>query len=365
MQVKYSYLEEQFAHPEKILEDIQELVRSTDYTLGTAVEEFEKSFSELSQTKHAIGVGSGTDALFLSLKALEVGSEDEVITTPNTFFATIGAIETAGAKTVFVDNNEEYVINPDLIEDVITSNTKAIMPVHLTGCPSDMPAILKIADKHNLVVIEDACQAISAAIDGKPTGSWGITAGFSLHPLKNLNVWGDGGVITTNSDDVARKLKLLRNHGLENRDECAFWGYNSRLDSLQAVVGNHLIKDAHSITQRRIENAKYYDDALSDLEPITIPPRRSNVKQVYHTYVLQVENRDALLDFLLKNGVEAKIHYPIPMHLQKAARGMGYKEGDFPVCEEQAKHIITLPVHQHLSQEQLDYVVEKLKEFYA
>jgi len=365
MEVNYSYLQEQFEDHKKIFDDLDKLIETGDYTLGEELEKFEKSFAEIIGTKYAIGVGSGTDALFLSLKALNIGVDDEVITTPNTFYATVGSIVTAGATPVFVDNNEEFTVDVNLIEDAITKKTKAIMPVHLTGCPADMPEILNIAKKHDLQVIEDACQAISAAINGKNVGTFGITAGFSLHPLKNLNVWGDGGLITTNSDDIKDKLILLRNHGLINRDECAVFAYNSRLDTLQAIVGNHLIKQTDYITNTRIENAKLFDEEFSKLNGcITIPPRRENFKQVYHTYVIHAKDRDKLLSYLLGKGIDAKIHYPIPLHLQPAAKYLGYKEGDFPVCEQHTKSIITLPVHQHLTDEQKQYIIDSIKEFY-
>ena len=365
MKVEYSYLKPQFKNHKKIFRDIEALLQTTDFTLGQPVVEFEEKFAKLCDTKYAVGVGTGTDALRLSLKALDIGAGDEVITAPNTFFATVGAIVTAEAIPVFVDVNEEYNIDPDLIEDAITDKTKALMPVHLTGCPSDMQKITALAHKHRLHVIEDACQAIGAEINGKRVGSFGVTAGFSLHPLKNLNVWGDGGLITTNSNELCEKLRLMRNHGLVDRDVCNFFAYNCRLDSLQAVVGNYLIEKVEDITNARIENAKYYDEELLKLpEYITIPPRRKNVRQVYHTYVIQAKERDKLLKFLLENGIEAKVHYPIPLHLQPAAKELGYKEGDFPVCEAQAKSIITLPVHQHLTNEQKRYVINKIKEFY-
>lgn len=364
MKVEYSYLKAQFKNRKRIFEGIENLLETSDFTLGEPMEEFEQKFAKLCDTKYAIGVGSGTDALLLSLKALDVGMGDEVITTPNTFFATVGAIVTAGATPVFVDVNEEYNIDTALIEDAITDKTKVIMPVHLTGCPSDMPTIMDIAHKHNLYVVEDSCQAISASINEKKAGSFGITSAFSLHPLKNLNVWGDGGVITTNSEEIRDKLRLLRNHGLINRNVCKFFAYNSRLDSLQAIVGNYLLEKVEDITNTRIENAKFYDEELSKIPEIIIPPRRKNVRQVYHTYVIQAKERDKLLKFLLENGVEAKIHYPIPLHLQPAAKYLGYKEDDFPVCEAQAKSIISLPVHQHLTDEQKTYVVDKVKGFY-
>ncbi len=264
-----------------------------------------------------------------------------------------------------MDVNDEYNMDPDLLEDAITPKTRAIIPVHLTGSPANMPKIMDIANKHNLYVIEDAAQAINASIDGKATGSFGISGCFSLHPLKNLNVWGDGGVIVTDSKELHDKLMLLRNHGEKNRDECVFWGYNSRLDTLQAIVANRLMNDLEDITNTRIRNARIYDEALSELSDyVTLPPRKSSVKQVFHTYVIRVKDRNKLYRYLLENGIEAKIHYPIPLHLQEASRYLGYKEGDFPVCEAQARSIITLPVHQHLTDDQLAYVIDTMRKFY-
>jgi len=366
VKVPYSYLEQQFADVESYLNDVRALVKAGDFTIGRALTEFEERFANLLGLPYAIGVGTGTDALMLSLKILGVGHGDEVITTPNTFVAVVGAIAMAGARPVFVDNNEEYTIDVAKIENAVTPRTKAIMPVHLTGCPADMPTIMQIAERHNLIVVEDAAQAILASIDGKSVGSWGVTAGFSLHPLKNLNVWGDGGVIVTRSQELRDKLRLFRNHGMTTRDEIAFWSHNCRLDTLQAVIANRLIGEVHAITDQRIANAKRYDDAFADLpEYIRIPPRRPNVKQVFHTYVIRVKDRHRLYTYLNENGVEAKIHYPIPLHLQKAAAGLGYKEGDFPVAESDAKSIITLPVHQHLKAAERDYVIDKVREFYT
>lgn len=365
MNVPYSYLDEQFADIDDYLEDVRKLVQSGDFTLGKVVTEFEERFAKLCGLPYAIGVGSGTDALILSLKIIGVGPGDEVITTPNTFISTVGAIAMVGARPVFVDNNQEYTIDADKIEQTITPKTKAILPVHLTGCPADMPRIMAIAKRHKLLVVEDAAQAILAKIDGKHVGFWGETACFSLHPLKNLNVWGDGGVIVTRSAELNRKLKLFRNHGMSTRDEIEFFSHNSRLDSLQAVIGNRLIKEVEDITQKRIANARQYDEAFKDLrEHISIPQRRANVQQVYHTYVLRVKNRDGLLNHLIERGIKAKVHYPIPVHLQKAAAYLGYKAGDFPVCEEDSRTIISLPVHQHLTSAQMAYVIDCVWEFY-
>ena len=366
MRVKYSYLEEQFAEPGPILEAIGRLVRSADYTLGRPVEQFEEKFAAAIGTRYAVGVNSGTDALFLSLKAAGVKGGDEVITAPNTFIATVGAIVAAGARPVFVDVLEDdYTLNPDLIEPAITPRTSAIMPVHYAGHPAEMSKVLAVADRRGLAVIEDACQAIGAQIDGRRVGTFGLSAGFSLHPLKNLNVWGDGGIVVTDSEKIRDKLVLLRNHGLADRDTVTCFGYNSRLDSLQAVVGLHLIGELEAITEARIRWAGRYDQALADLpDRITIPPRRPGRRYVYHLYMLIVKDRDALLKALIDAGIEAKIHYPIPLHLQEAAKDLGYKEGDLPVAEAQAGSVITLPVHQHLTAEQVEYVIETIRAFY-
>ena len=365
MRVPFSYLDRQFKEIDPYLEDIRTLVRNGDFTLGEALDEFEASFATLMKAPHAVGVGTGTDAIAMSLKALGIGRGDEVITTPNTFIATVGAIVMAGARPVFVDSENGFVIDVTKIEKAITEKTKAIVPVHYTGNLADMPAIMKIAEQHNLEVVEDACQAIMGAIDDQMVGSWGSTAAFSLHPLKNLNVWADGGVIVSHSETLADKLRLYRNHGLINRDEVKTFGINCRLDTIQAVVGNRLIGEAETITSKRIANAKRLDEAFQDMgDFIEIPKRRPGVRHVYHLYIIRVKKRDALQTYLNGKGIEAKVHYPIPVHLQEAAQYLGYKEGDFPVSEDHAKTAITLPAHQHLTSEEIQYAIENIRRFY-
>ena len=303
MRVPFSYLKEQFKDYQVYLDKISEVVITGDYTLGQAVSEFEGRFASLLGAKYAIGVNSGTDALFLSLKAIGVGPGDEVITTPNTFIATVGAIVASGAHPVFVDCNDEYVINADLIEQAITSRTKAILPVHYAGVAADMDQIMTVAHRHGLPVIEDACQAILGAVNGKSAGTFGLTGAFSLHPLKNLNVWGDSGVIVTDSKEIRERLVLLRNHGLINRDEVACFGYNSRLDTIQAAVGNCLIQEIHWITETRLKWANRLDQALSQhVGCITVPYRRPHKHYVHHLYMVQAQDRDNLLAFLQKSG---------------------------------------------------------------
>ena len=366
MDVKYSYLAEQFAQVEHIFAGIRTLVRSGDFTLGSVVTEFEDRFAALQGAAFGIGVNSGTDAIALSLKAVGVGPGDEIITAPNTFIATVGAIAQTGARPVFVDVGADYNINPDLIEKAITSRTRALIPVHLCGRPADMPAIMEIAHRRKLAVIEDAAQAINAAIDGKCVGNFGTSGCFSLHPLKNLNVWGDGGMIVTNSSSLRDHLRLLRNHGLATRDRVEIFGVNSRLDSLQAAVGLTLIGQTEAVTNARIANAARYDAGFADItDCVTVPVRDRRIREVYHTYVIQARNRDALASFLRDRSVQAKIHYPTPVHLQPAARSLGHRVGDFPVAEAQSRTILTLPVHQHLPPHAIDWVIECVRRFYG
>ncbi len=366
--VHYNYLDKQFkvggSLVKLILEDIEGLVKTGQFTLGPQVAEFEKEFAKICGVKYAIGINSGTDALILILRALGIGLGDEVITQPNSFIATANAIRFVGAKPVFVDVTDDYMMNHFQVEEAITSKTKAILPVHLTGNPAGVVCSSEIAKRHNLFLIEDACQAIDSSVNGKMAGSWGVAGAFSLHPLKNLNVWGDGGMITTNDGELAMSVTLMRNHGLETRDDCVMVAGNCRLHTIQAVVGLRLIPDVPRISGSRIINAEMYNMHLTDVEGVKLPPRFANVRQVYHTFVIQVEKRDDLQKFLEYNGVEAKVHYPIPIHLQKPYREMGYELGDFPVCEKQAKTIISLPIHQYLSAWQIMKVVNLIRKFY-
>jgi aminotransferase EvaB len=365
MKVRYSYLPQQFADPTEILEELRRFVPTGDFTLGKPVAEFERRFASLIGTKHAIGVGSGTDSLKLPLKALGIGYGDEVITTANTFIATVGAINEVGARPVFVDCDDTFCMDVSQVKAAITPRTKAIMPVQFTGYMTDMRLLCPIAEKHGLPIVEDACQGILADIEGRRAGTWGVAGGFSLHPLKNLNVWADGGIIVTNDDAMADKLRLLRNHGLRNRDEIDILGYNSRLDSVQAIVGNWLIKDVHDITARRIANAARYDAGLGKIPQVRIPPRPSDCRRVFHLYIVFAEDRDALFAHCIDKGVEAKIHYPIPLYRQKGLAHFGYKAGDFPVTDRHAGEIISFPCDQHLSGEQVDYVIDTVRGFYA
>ena len=365
LDINHNYLTQQFSDHEEIWKKIREVVIRGDFTLGAEVDELEKEYAAFTGAKHAIGVGSGTDALFLSLKAIGVDKGDEVITTPFTFYATIGAIVTAGAKPIFCDVGLDYNIDASQIESKITSVTKAIMPVHWSGKPCDMEVIEALGEKYKIPVISDACHAINAKYKGRPSGILGTIACFSFHPLKNLNVWGDGGIITTNNSALADQLRLLRNHGLVGRDECHIFAYNSRLDTVQAVVARHLLNKIDHITQSRISNAHYFDENLAKVQQIQIPHREKDIDQVFHIYSIMCEHRDELKTYLIKNGVDAKAHYPVPMHLQPAAHFLNHKLGDFPVTESISAKTLSLPVHEFITREQQDRVVKLIKAFYA
>ena len=364
--INHNYLGEQFSDYKKILDKIERVVKKGDFTLGSAVDAFEKRYAETIGVKHAIGVGSGTDALFLSLKALGIQEGDEVITCPFTFYATVGAIVTAGARPIFVDSKEDYNIDPEKIERSITNRTKAIVPIHWSGKPCDMHSIQSIAEKYDLPIVEDACHGILASYRGHMAGTFGLAGCFSMHPLKNLNVWGDAGIVCTSDDEFADKIRLMRNHGLTGRDCCTMFAYNSRLDTIQAVVADHLLDKLPEITQKRISNALYLDQKMENIECVTIPPRDANsVKQVFHIYSLRFERRDELQNYLQKCGIDAKIHYPVPMHLQPAAKEYGYKKGDFPIAESISRTVLSLPVHEFVKPRQLDEMVNAIERFYS
>ena len=365
MKVRYSYLPQQFTDCEDLWQNLREFVSTGDFTLGKPLTQFEHSFAEIIGTKYAIGVNSGTDAIKLPLRALGIGLGDEVITTANTFVATVGAICELGAKPVFVDCDDTFCMNTVLIEKKITEKTKAILPVHFSGYMTDMRKLSKISEKFDIPFVEDACQSFLGAIDGKNAGTWGYAGAFSLHPLKNINVWSDGGVIVTNVSDLDNKLRLLRNHGLEDRDTVTLMGYNSRLDTIQAVVGNWILSQAKAISDQRIANANYLDKGLSKIKQISIPPRPEAFRLVYHLYIVFAVDRDGLIQYCIDKGIEAKIHYPVPIYRQPALQYLKHKKGDFPVTDAHTEKIITFPCDQHLEQTQLDYIIETVVKYYG
>tara|TARA_Y100000768_G_scaffold316485_1_gene251559 strand:+ start:2749 stop:3846 length:1098 start_codon:yes stop_codon:yes gene_type:complete len=363
MKVRYSYLPQQFKNIEPLWKNLKKFVPKGDFTLGNELNLFERKFATLIGAKYAIGVNSGTDAIKLSLKYLNVGPGDEVITSANTFVATVGAINELGAKIRFVDCDDSFCINVNKIADAINIKTKAIVPVHFTGCVSNMGEIMKISKKYKIPVIEDACQSILGSYKNKMSGTIGLTGAFSFHPLKNINVWSDAGMIVTNNKSVYDKIKLLRNHGLIDRDTVSLLGYNSRMDTLQAVVGNWMLPKAKNIAKKRISNAKYLDKELSKIKEIKIPLRPNNVRHVFHLYIVFAKNRNKLLRYCIKKGIEAKIHYPIPIYRQKPFH-KDYKKGDFPVTDSHANKIISFPCDQHLSMKQLKFITQTVRDFY-
>ena len=363
--INHNYLREQFADCDDILAKIREVVVRGDFTLGCEVDELEHEYADLCGARHAVAVGSGTDALLLSLKAAGVSEGDEVITTPFTFYATVGAIVTAGGTPVFVDVGDDYNIDAAQIASKISKNTKAIMPVHWSGRPCEMDVIESVAEKHGIPVVIDACHAICAAYKGRKVGELGTASCFSFHPLKNLNVWGDGGIVTTNSTHIANQLRLLRNHGLVSRDRCQVFAYNSRLDTIQAVIARHMLCKIAHITESRIANAAYFDAQLAGVAGIKLPERRADIREVFHLYSVLCEDRDSLQRFLLGRGIDAKVHYPTPMHLQPAAAFLGHQVGDFPTTEKICGRTLSLPVHEFISKEQQDHVIACVKDFYG
>jgi len=366
MKVPYNYLDRQFgvAETNAILDDLRSLVEAGAFTIGPPVIEFERRIAQLLAVDYAIGTNCGTDALILCLKALGIGRGDEVITQVNTFYATVGAIVAVGARPVFVDVNDQYAIDERLIERAIGSRTKALLPVHWMGLPANMSAILAIARQHALFVVEDACAAVGATYEGRPVGSFGDMAAISMHPLKPLHVWGDGGAVLTNDSQRADWLRCYRNHGMVNRDEIAFWGVNQRLQTVQAVVANRVLDRVAGWIDRRVQIASQIDAGLKDVPEIHLPPRPPERRNAFQIYVIRASRRAELLSYLDSHGVEAKVHYPIPLHLQPAAKDLGYKRGDFPVAEAQAADIVTLPAHQYLTDAEVGYMISVVREFY-
>ena len=336
--------------------------RSGNYIMSEPLESFERKAAEFLEVSHVVGVADGSDALFLILKALGIGPGDEVITATNSFIASAWVIVATGAKPVFADVCEDLNINPISIKSAITSRTRAIIPVHLTGRPAPMNEINAIAEKYSLYVVEDAAQAIGARYRGKRVGGLGIAAGFSLHPLKNLGVYGDGGLISTNNDELAVSLRKLRNHGLRNRDECEVWGFNSRLDTLQAAFAEIKLGHLDKWNDRCRQIANIYRENLK--LHVQVPVDQDWEECVYHNFVIRTEKRDGLVAHLTIKGVDTRIHYPIPIHLQDAARELGYKNGDFPLAEYYANSMISLPIYPELSDDEVNFVVDAVKSFF-
>jgi len=364
--IPYVDLAEQHAPiKEKLLEAVSKVLDHGKFILGPEVAEFESRFAKLCGVPYAVGLNSGTDALILGLRSLGIGPRDEVITVANSFVSSTSCIVCVGAKPVFVDVGEDCLINPSLIERAITSRTKAILPVHWTGRPADMSRIGMIAQKHQLLVIDDCAQAINAEYRGKKVGSFGDAGCFSLHPLKTLNACGDGGVLTTHHKAVYEKILALRNNGLNGRHESIYWSNNSRLDTIHAAMLLVKLEYLEGWTKARRANAQFYQKYLKDLPQLQLPPPEENgMRAVYHTFIIQADRRDELQAFLSDKGIVTKLHYPVPIHFQPVARDLGYAKGSLPVTEAQADRVLTLPVSQSLKPEMLEYIVCTIKDFY-
>lgn len=342
---------------------VQEVLESTQFIMGPFVKKFEDELAAYCDTKYAISCNSGTDALQIALMALEIQPGDEVITTPFTFVATAEVIRLLGAKSVFVDiDPDTYNINPSLIEKAITKKTKAMIPVHLYGQAADMDAINKIAEKHQIPVIEDACQAIGATYKGKPTCSLGLFGCLSFFPSKNLGAYGDGGMILTSDDKLADTCQMMRNHGSRVRYVHEVLGVNSRLDSIQAAILSVRLKHLDAWNDARKDRAALYNELLKPYDVITPLTAETN-DHVYHQYSIRVKNRDGLKDHLGKEGIASAIHYPIPLHMQPAFQDKDFPEGSLPVSETVAKDILSLPMYPELKEEDIVRIVDTIAEF--
>lgn len=351
-------------HLQELVLLITEGIKSGVYVGGDAVERFEARTASLCGTRAAIAVNSGTDALILALRVAGVGPGDEVVTAPNSFIATAAAIAHVGARPVFADVLPDQNIDPEAVAQAITPRTRALLPVHLTGRVCHMDRLMSLAAAHGLALIEDAAQAVGSRLDGRPSGSFGHFGCFSAHPLKNLNAMGDAGFITTNDTAAAERLRRLRNHGLRDRGTADEWGYVSRMDTLQALVLSYRLEHLDNVIARRRANVARYRARLAAAPEVFIPPCRPVEFNTFHTLVAQCERRDGLRDHLTRRGVRTAIHYPVPIHLQPAATYLGYGLGSFPVTETQARCILTLPVHQYLTPDDIDRVCDAILAFY-
>ncbi|MEX0775472.1 MAG: DegT/DnrJ/EryC1/StrS family aminotransferase [Phycisphaeraceae bacterium] len=352
---------------EELLAACAQVIDSGQFILGPQVAAFEEAFARLCGTRHAIGVSNGTDALVLALRALGIGACDEVITAPNSFVASASAIALVGATPVFADVDDDMNLDPLQVAARITPRTRAIMPVHLTGRPADMSAIMHLAQWHKLHVIEDAAQAVLAEHAGRRVGSLGHIGCFSMHPLKTLSACGDAGAITTNDDVLAQRLRTLRNLGLRSREQCEAWSGNCRLDTMQAAMLLVKLRHVEGWTQARRGHAAHYRQALANLDSVRTPADGPHPGDTcaYHTFVIQADRRDELKSFLAAHGIQTAIHYPIPIHLQDAAQPLGYAPGSFPVAERLAQRILSLPIYPELTSEQVDYIAATIRRFYG
>lgn len=343
---------------------IQNVINNNAFILGKAVSDFENDFAKAHGVKHCIGVSSGTDANHLALWALDIKEGDEIIIPANTFIATAWGATLCGATPVFVDcESDSYNIDPKKVEEKISPKTKAVVAVHLYGQPADMDELRKIADRHNIILIEDAAQSHIAEYKGKRIGGLSRAASFSFYPGKNLGAFGEGGAVTTNDDELAQKVRMLRDHGSMKKYYHEYYGHNYRMEGIQGAVLGIKLKYLGDWTMKRKQAANKYREQLSDVSQIKLPSEMPYASHVYHLFVIRTKERDNLQKFLNDNGISTGLHYPIPLHLQKCFGHLGYKKGDFPETEKLADECLSLPMFPDLSDEQISYVCDKIKEF--
>jgi dTDP-4-amino-4,6-dideoxygalactose transaminase len=357
---------------DELMAAIRDVVKAQGFVLGAGVRAFEEAAAEYIGARHAIGVGNGTDALYLACRALDLGPGDEVVTTPFTFFATAGAIVNAGARPVFAEiDPTTFNVDPDAVTDAVTERTRAILPVHLFGQMAEMGPLLELADERGLAVIEDAAQAIGAKANVRggwhSAGTVGTVGIFSFYPTKNLGGWGDGGLLTTNDEGLAERLRRLREHGQDRKlgeYQHGEVGVNSRLDGIQAAVLRVKLEHLSGWNEARRANAGWYDRELAGLSGITTPAAAVDRFHIYHHYTIRAERRDELREFLDERGIDTGIYYPRPLHLQTCFEGLDYGEGDLPEAERAAREALSLPVIPELTETERERVAEAIRRFY-
>jgi len=348
---------------EEFVDAFRQVTETSAFAGGPFVARFETEFAAYCQTRHAVGVGNGTDALWLSLLALGVGPGDEVITVPNSFMATAEAISLCGAKPVFVDIDERtYTMDPAQLEAAIRMRTQAIIPVHLFGQPADMDAILAVARRHGTPVVEDACQAHGAEYHGRKAGALGVAGCFSFYPGKNLGAFGEAGAVTTDDSELQAKIQTLRDHGQAAKYRHAVIGWNARMDGIQGAVLSLKLRRLSAANQARRDHAQLYDQLLADEPRVVRPAVAAGRTHVFHIYAVRVRDRDEVLQRMAARGVNCAIHYPVPIHLQEAYAFLGLRAGRFPVSERCAREFLSLPMYPELREEQIEFVVNTLKE---
>jgi len=364
MKVPFMDLKAQYAAiKDEIDAGLQDVLNNTAFAGGPFVAKFEEAFAAYCQSEHAVGVGSGTEALWIPLLAMDIGPGDEVITVPNTFIATAEAISFTGATPIFVDIDETtHNMDPNLLEAAITKKTKAVIPVHLFGQPADMDPIRIVAKKYGLFLLEDACQAHGAEYNGKRTGSLADAGAFSFYPGKNLGAYGEAGAVTTDDAELAGKMKMIRDHGQSQKYYHDVIGWNGRMDGFQGAVLSAKLPHLDNWNDLRRKSAQLYSEILGNIEGIILPIEANFARHVYHLYAVRVTDRDNFMSALNERDIACGIHYPIPVHLQKAYNSLGLKEGSFPVAEKCASEYVSLPMFPELTPEMVQYTASAIKE---